>query len=47
MLYSLLSASEGFHQKNTVADEVGPRNVDYAMEEKEMFWEHCVKVIGV
>ncbi|KAJ2922975.1 hypothetical protein H1R20_g14133, partial [Candolleomyces eurysporus] len=42
MVYGLLNGERGFYQRNTVADNVGPRNVSYAESDRQAFWEHSL-----
>jgi hypothetical protein len=42
MVYGLLNGERGFYQRNTVADNVGPRNVSYSESDQEAFWEHSL-----
>ena len=42
MVYGLLNGERGFYQRNTVADNVGPRNVSYSDVDREVFWEHSL-----
>ncbi|KAF6747346.1 hypothetical protein DFP72DRAFT_919988 [Ephemerocybe angulata] len=43
MVYGLLSGEKGFYQRDTKANSVGPRNVNYTEEQKKIFWEHCLE----
>lgn len=43
MVYGLLNGERGFYQRNTVADNVGPRNVSYAESDRQAFWEHSLR----
>lgn len=42
MVYGLLNAERGFYQRNTVADNIGPRNVSYSKPNRQGFWEHSL-----
>ena len=42
MVYGLLNGERGFYQRNTVADNVGPRNVSYSESDRQAFWEHSL-----
>jgi len=37
MVYGLLNAEWDFHQRNTVADNIGPRNVSYFKSDRHAF----------
>ncbi|KDR68831.1 hypothetical protein GALMADRAFT_215434 [Galerina marginata CBS 339.88] len=42
MIFGLLNGERGFYQRNTVADNIGPRNVSYSESDKQAFWEHSL-----